>query len=164
MPYGGRWAVTYEAPILHFLLPKFLRNLEHVRRDARRAHEPRNVSRRRAAELRTPVPHNFRPRSIEAQQRVVRCVQELITLLHVPHTPLQLGREAVEARRAGPDPARVKPDDVERVADGGRDRRPLVPDELRAGPAWAARVDEDASLVVCVVSRRDHTQRDRDCC
>ena len=71
MPYGGRWAVTYEAPILHFLLPKFLRNLEHVRRDARRAHEPRYVPLRRAAQPRTAVPDHLRPRLVEIQQGVI---------------------------------------------------------------------------------------------
>ena len=145
---------------MQFFLTKLLCDLHHVRRDTRGAHKPRNAPLPTIA-LRAPFPNNAEPRLEQAHQPVIRRVQEPVPLLHPPDVSLGLAREAVQARGARPNAARVEPEHVELPADDRRDVLPLARDEVRAGPARTAWVHEHGPTVVSAVPRRDHAQRDR---
>ena len=55
---------------MQFLLPKFLRDLEHVRRDARRAHEPRDPLLPSIA-LRAPISKGPVSRLVQAKHAII---------------------------------------------------------------------------------------------
>ena len=122
---------THETPVVQLLLPELFRDLQHVCRDARGAHESRDAV-LSAIRLRAPFPEGPVPGLVQAQDSVVRRVQQLVPLLHDPDVALGLAHEAIQARRALAHAARVEPEDVVRASDDGRDVVAFVPSEKRA--------------------------------
>lgn len=134
---------TYEAPIVQPILPEFLRDLQHIPRDARRAHEPPNTILAPNRFL-TPLRQNAhsRPEQLKCPRiRRVR-VQETVALLRVPNASLRRAREAVRARRTCARPAGVEPEHVEARPKYACEVRADHADPLRPGGSGSAWVDE----------------------
>ena len=150
---------THESPVLQLILAHQLRHFQHVARDVRRCGEPSDTP-FAANALLAQLRAHLRSGMYDAE-RLVACIDELVSFLSSPDGPLR-GRFETRCLRSCPaNPAGVEAQDVER---GSNDTRYVGAgpfNETETGTAGPSRVQEYRAAVVVKISGRNHSDGNR---